>query len=152
MADPGARYILIIDDDHAGLLALSEALRIRLDNITVHTASTAENGLSRLETVEYDLVICDVRLPGMDGLSVLKEVQARRPDTPVVIVTAGALEREEQALYGGAYAFIEKPLQISHFISVVEHALDRTDLARRVKEENAKSVSRLGAHGGLLSR
>lgn len=133
-------HILIVDDEPASLLALSEALRHRLPQVVVDTATTAAPALTLIADTDYDVIICDVIMPGMDGIALLKEAQRRRPETVVVMVTAGGSEREHQALYHGAYAFIEKPLEIDRLTSVIGLALQRANLLRRVTQENRKSL------------
>ena len=134
--------ILLVDDDEATLLALSDALRLRLRDAVVDTAVSCDLAIEQLQSHSYDAVISDIVMPGHDGLTFLKHVQQLRPEMPVILVT-GHPGHEEAALYGGAYALLDKPLNMSQFISVVRAALDRSYLQRRVRERNQASLSNL---------
>ena len=137
------RPILIVDDDTATLLALTETLRLRLDSVTIETAESANAAIDRIHTTLHSVIVCDVVMPGADGLILLKEAQRLRPEVPVILMTAGAIDHEASALYSGAYAFLEKPLNIDHFISVVSAALGHSDLTRRLRERNQNSIVNL---------
>ena len=135
--------ILLVDDDTATLLALTETLTLRLQEVSVETATTADAALDRIHQSIHSLIVCDVVMPGADGLIVLKEAQRLRPEVPVILMTAGAIDQEAAALYSGAYAFLEKPLNVEHFISVVQAGLGHHDLGRRVRERNQHSLTNL---------
>src|SRR5437667_12252169 len=99
--------VLIVDDDPALLHALPEALRLRMDGVTVDTADSAAAALDRIAVRDYDAIITDIKMPGMDGLELLAEIRMHRPDTPT-LMTAGCGEHDlvGPALRGGAYDFI----------------------------------------------
>src|SRR5205823_6799744 len=80
--------ILIVDDDRALLQALPEALRLRMGGVTVETADSAGAALDRIAVRDYDAIVTDIRMPGMDGLALLAEIRTRRPDTPTLMITA----------------------------------------------------------------
>jgi DNA-binding NtrC family response regulator len=123
--------ILLIDDDPASLLALSEALRLRLGDITVDTVDTAEDGLSLMSSTDYDVIISDVVMPSMNGIAFLKEARRRQPTVQVILITAGDTQLEHEALALGAHTFVAKPLDVDRFIPVVAGALAQ---ARRDRE------------------
>jgi DNA-binding NtrC family response regulator len=127
--------ILLIDDDPASLLALSEALRLRLGDITVDTADSAEDGLSLMASTEYDVIISDVVMPSMSGLGFLKEARRRQPAVQVILITAGEVQVEQEALTSGAHTFVAKPLDIDRFIPVVAHALEQARRERHRREQ-----------------
>lgn len=134
--------LLVVDDDQATLLALSEALRLRLGNVAIETATSSECAIAKMSCDPYDLVICDIVMPGTDGLAFLKESRRLYPETPVILVT-GRPGSEEATQFSGAFAFFEKPLEIRGFVDVVRGALERTELQRRVRERNQSSVLNL---------
>jgi DNA-binding NtrC family response regulator len=134
--------LLVVDDDQATLLALSEALRLRLGNVAIETATSSECAIAKMSCDPYDLVICDIVMPGTDGLVFLKESRRLYPETPVILVT-GRPGSEEATQFSGAFAFFEKPLEIRGFVDVVRAALERTELQRRVRERNQSSVLNL---------
>ena len=115
--------ILIVDDDRATLLAMSEALRLKLGTLSIDTAGSAAMAVTLLERSLYDLVICDVRMPNGDGLLVLKQARRLQPQCPVALMTAGGSDAEHLAMLQGAYAFIEKPIDLDRFITMVQVAL-----------------------------
>jgi DNA-binding NtrC family response regulator len=136
--------ILLIDDDPACLMALGEGLVQRLRNVALTTARDCQTALSLLSEKVYHAVISDIRMAGLDGLVLLRQVRERWPQIPVVLITAAERGREEEALYGGAFAFIEKPIDLDYFVSVLQAAMAKTDLHDRIKEANRQSLSKLG--------
>src|SRR5439155_25380256 len=101
--------VLIVDDDPALLQALPEALRLRMAEVTVETADSATAALDRLAVRDYDAIVTDIKMPGMDGLALLAEIRGRQPDTPTLIITGhGEHDLSVHALRGGAYDFIPK--------------------------------------------
>jgi PAS domain S-box-containing protein len=131
----GAR-VLIVDDDLALLEALPETLRLRMDGIAIDTASSAADALARIEATEYDAIVTDIKMPGMDGLALLSEIKSRRPKTPTLLITGhGEHDLAVQALRGGAYDFVAKPIDRDYFVASLERAIDMRRLDRRVEEQ-----------------
>ena len=79
--------ILIVDDDPALLQALPQAVQLRMGGVTVETADSGAAALDRIEAEDYDAIVTDIKMPGMDGLALLAEIRTRRPDTPTLIIT-----------------------------------------------------------------
>src|SRR2546422_702161 len=79
--------VLIVDDDLALLEALPEALRLRMGGVTVETADSAGVALGRIAARDYDAIVTDSRMPGMDGLAPLAEIRRGGPGTPALIIT-----------------------------------------------------------------
>src|SRR3989442_8159832 len=103
--------VLIVDDDPALLQALPEALRLRMNGLTVDTADSAAAALDRIAARDYDAIVTDIRMPGKDGFGLLSEIRTLRPDTPTLLITGhGEQALAIEALRGGAYDFIQKPL------------------------------------------
>src|SRR2546423_10601864 len=91
-------------------LSLHDALPI-LGGVIVETANSASAALDRIAAEDYDAIVTDIKMPGMDGLELLAEIRARRPGTPTLIITGhGENELVVRALRGGASAFIRKPI------------------------------------------
>src|SRR6058998_2920453 len=127
--------VLIVDDDPALLQALPQTLRLRMGGVTVETADSAAEALDRLAARDYDAVVTDIKMPGMDGLALLAEIRTRRPDTPTLIITGhGEHELVVRALRGGACDFIQKPIDRDHFVAALYRAIRAHVLNRRVKE------------------
>ena len=85
--------VLIVDDDLALLQALPEAVRIRMDGVMVDTADSGAVALDRMTARDYDAIVTDIKMPGMDGLELLAEIRTRRPDTPTLMIT-GHIEHD----------------------------------------------------------
>ena len=132
--------ILLIDDDPALLEALSDALRFRM-NAVVDTCHDGLEALERLSKTDYDAVVSDIKMPKMDGLTLLTKIRAFRPVTPVLLITGhGDFEIAARARDGGAYAFIEKPLDREEFIASLKKAVDTRRLSTD-REEHQKDLS-----------
>jgi two-component system nitrogen regulation response regulator NtrX len=133
-----ADRILVIEDNPPGLLALSEALRIKLPGMLVDTAGSAESGLAQLASDQYECVICDVLMPGLDGIELLAFVRQHQPELSVVMVTAGEFVREAEALSKGAFAFLPKPLDLDLLLRTVREAVERTKEIRAFRKRNVR--------------
>ena len=130
-----ASHVLIVDDDPALLQALPEALRLRMSGLTVDTADSAATALDRIAALDYDTIVIDIKMPGMDGLALLAEIRRRRPDTPILMITGhGEQELAIQTLRGGAYDFIQKPIDRDDFVAALRRAILAHALSRRVKD------------------
>src|SRR5882724_6403892 len=128
--------VLIVDDDVALLQALPETVRLRMDGVVVDTADTAAVALNRLEARDYDAIVTDIKMPGMDGLELLAEIRTRRPDTPTLMITGhGEHDLVVEALRGGAYDFIHKPIDRDYLVAVLRRAIEMRELSRRVKQQ-----------------
>src|SRR5437879_9527792 len=98
-----ALHVLIVDDDPALLQALPEALRLRMDGVTVDVADSAAAALERIAARDYDVIVTDIKMPGMDGLALMAEIRGRQPDTPTIMITGHgehALARSEERRVG----------------------------------------------------
>src|SRR5207244_7212983 len=128
--------VLIVDDDPALLQALPEALRLRMDGVTVDTAESGAAALDRIAARDYDAIVTDVKMPGMDGLELLAEIRTQRPDTPTLMITGhGEHDLVVHALRAGAYDFVQKPIDRDYFVASLRRAIEMRALGRRVKEQ-----------------
>ncbi|HWU38196.1 MAG TPA: response regulator, partial [Candidatus Acidoferrum sp.] len=115
------KRILVVDDEESVRWALRKALERA--HYRVDMASDGHAGLQAAEEPGVDLVLLDVRLPGRDGLDVLREIRKRCPDLPVIMMTAyGTLQVAVEAMKLGAYDYIGKPFDMDEVILVVEKA------------------------------
>jgi PAS domain S-box-containing protein len=131
----GAR-ILLVDDDAALLDALPEALRLRMNGIEIDTSDSALGALDRIKEVDYDAIVSDIKMPGMDGLALLHEIRELRPRTPTLMITGhGERDLAVQALRGGAYDFVQKPIDRDYFVASLERAIQLRRLDRQVDEQ-----------------
>ena len=133
--------VLIIDDERS--IRDTLALILGSAGYSVRTAGSAEDGLARLEEQRADLVILDVRLPGMDGLAALKEIKALDEQTDVVMISGHAtLSDAVEATRLGAFDFLQKPLDRDRVLITVKNALERVQLTLRMAEIRRESGGR----------
>ncbi|MHC4472775.1 MAG: sigma-54-dependent transcriptional regulator [Planctomycetota bacterium] len=124
--------ILVIDDEPGICRAFEKYFG--QEGHLVRVSSRAETGLTLATAFEPDVVILDVRLPGMDGLEALKRLKSKDPDVPVVVVTAyGTMETAVEAMQRGAYDYILKPLDLAKTSEVLERAIE----SRRLSDDVA---------------
>jgi two-component system NtrC family response regulator len=131
--------ILLIDDDTTGRALSAHNLRKRGHD--VDEAADGRVGLQLLDPTRHDVVVTDLRMPGLSGMDVLKGARERAPDVPVVVVTAyGSVDVAVQAMRAGAWSFIEKPFSRDRLELAVQRALE----ARRLRRDNRslRSVER----------
>lgn len=129
-------YILIVDDDTALLQALPQALYLRIDGIKIDTSDSALEALKQIQEHDYDAIVSDIKMPGMDGLALLGKIQELRPDTPTLLITGhGEHNLAIQALRGGAYDFIQKPIDRDYFVASLRRAIQMHQLRRQVGEQ-----------------
>jgi two-component system, sensor histidine kinase and response regulator len=134
--------VLIVDDDTALLEALPEALRLRMGGVTVETADSAAAALERIAEREYDAIVTDIKMPGMDGLELLDQIRARRPDIPTLIITGhGDNELVVHAMRGGARDFIQKPIDRDYFVAALYQAIREHVVSRENREERGRLES-----------
>jgi len=128
--------ILIVDDDTALLQALPQALFLRMQNINVDTSDSAAGALQLIRAREYDAIVSDIKMPGMDGLALLVKIRELRQNTPTLLITGhGDHNLAIQALRGGAYDFIPKPIDRDYFVAALRRAIQMHQLQRQVLEQ-----------------
>jgi len=125
--------VLLVDDERNILLTLGRALS--LEGYATETASGGREALEKIAALPVDVVVMDVKMPDLDGLSVLQRAREARPGLPVVIMSGhGSLETVRQAFRLGAFDYLEKPItEKEKLVAAVRNALRMRDLA----EENA---------------
>lgn len=127
-------HILIVDDDPALLEALSEMLQLRMDEIVVDRAESAGVALEWIAKNDYEAIVSDIKMPGMDGLALMAGIRELRPNTPTLLITGhGQHDLAVQALRGGAYDFIQKPIDREYFVASLSRALHMRRLHRQVE-------------------
>ena len=111
--------ILLVDDEPLMRLSMVDALEAV--GYDVHAAASGTEGIEAVRHRTFDLVITDLRLPGADGLSVLKATKDKAPETEVVVITAhGSVETAVGAMKLGAFDYITKPFQMDELLLIVE--------------------------------
>jgi len=129
--------ILVVDDEPNYLIVLSELLKE--EGYEVITAQKGEEGLKIVHENDLDLVITDMRMPGMDGLELLKAVKSYNKDLPVIMITAfGEVEKAVVAMKAGAYNYLAKPFNNEELLLNIRKAIDHYSLLRenlRLRDE-----------------
>ena len=129
-------HVLIVDDDAALLQALPEALKLRMSELMVDTADSAAAALDRIAAQDYNAIVTDIKMPGMDGFALLDEIRARRPDTPTLMITGhGERALAVKALRRGACDFVQKPIDRDYFVALLRRAIQMNELSRQVKQQ-----------------
>ncbi len=129
--DGGQSRILIVDDEQ-NILALFRKI-LEKKGYEVHCASTGEEALEKLETELFDVVVSDLKMPGMSGLDLLSRGKTLDPTMPFIMLTAfGTVHSAVEAMKEGAYDYLIKPIDIEEFRLVIEKALELHRLQREV--------------------
>ena len=125
-------HILVIDDEKAIRDTLKEILEY--EKFNVDTAEDGKKGLAMLQKDEYDAVLCDVKMPGIDGMELLDQAQALVPDVPIIMISGhGTIELAIEATKKGAYDFISKPPDLNRLLITIRNAVDKTSLVSETK-------------------
>jgi PAS domain S-box-containing protein len=128
--------VLIVDDDQALLEALPEAIHLRMNGLEIDTCDSATDALERLREIDYDAIVTDIKMPGMDGLALLEAIQETRPRTPTLMITGhGEQDLAVQALRGGAYDYIAKPIDRDYFVASLSRAVQLKSLDRQIEKQ-----------------
>jgi len=124
-------HILLIDDEAIALTNLTHVLK--REGYDVTACKDGEAGLEAFKRSDFDLVLTDLKMPGIDGMAVLRQVHANHPDVPVIMITGHAtLDSAVEAMKAGAHHYLAKPFRLAEAREVVRSALDM----RRIKREN----------------
>lgn len=128
--------VLLVDDDAALLNALSGAMRLRMPHVALETCDSGLAAVERIAESDFDAVVTDVKMPGMDGLALLSEIRRLRPDIPTLLITGhGQHDLAVQALRGGAYDFIQKPIERDYFVASLTRAINMRQMSRQLDEQ-----------------
>ncbi len=116
--------ILIVDDDAAIRGMLYDLLSEKYE---CNTASSADEAFQYLEVQHYDAILTDIAMPGVTGIELLKRVQLRDEDTPVILISGKGGEHDSESLRAlGAFAYVTKPFRLDEIERVVERAVERS--------------------------
>lgn len=132
-----ADHLLVVDDDSRML----DMLRLHLEEAG-YRVTTADEGAAALEALsrtEVDLVLSDVCMPGLDGVALMEEIEARKPDTPVVLMTAfGTVPSAVEAMRRGAADYVSKPFSMDEIRLTIQRALEQQRLRDEVHRLRAE--------------
>jgi DNA-binding NtrC family response regulator len=143
--------ILIIDDEKAIRKTLSEILTF--ENYKVDEASDGEEGLKKFKEKTFDVVLCDIKMPKIDGLEFLQKAVESSPDVPIIMISGhGNIETAVEAVKKGAYDFIQKPPDLNRLLITIRNAMERNSLVTETKvlRRRANRVQEMiGASAGI---
>ncbi len=133
--------ILIIDDEKAIRKTLSEILSF--EGYKIDEAADGEEGLKRFKDKSYDVVLCDIKMPTLDGIEFLQKAGETSPDVPIIMISGhGNIETAVEAVKKGAYDFISKPPDLNRLLITIRNAMERNSLVTETKVLKRK-VSRV---------
>jgi len=133
--------ILIIDDEKAIRKTLSEILSY--EGYKIDEAGDGEEGFRKFREKEYDVILCDIKMPKMDGIEFLEKAKELNPDLPIIMISGhGTIETAVEAVKKGAYDYISKPPDLNRLLITIRNAMDKTSLVAETKVLKRK-VSRV---------
>lgn len=131
--------VLLVDDEEEFVETLAERMRIR--GMEVSTTNSGADALKLVDDEAFDVVVLDLKMPGIDGLEALKRIKRRRPDIQVVLLTGHAtVEKGVEAIKEGAIEFLEKPIELASLTETIHKAkatkmvLVENETKERIKE------------------
>lgn len=146
MSNRNMQSILVIDDERSIRNILKEILQY--ESYQVEDAKDGTEGLEKIKNKHYDLVICDIKMPGIDGLEVLEKAKEYREDIQFIMISGhGTTETAVEATKKGAFDYIEKPPDMNRLLVSVRNALEKKSLVietKALKKKISKSISIIG--------
>ena len=140
--------ILIIEDEAAIRRVLSKIISEENDTYEVQEAEDGLAGMEMIKNEDYDLVLCDIKMPKMDGVEVLEATKKIKPEVPMVMISGhGDLETAVNTMRLGAFDYISKPPDLNRLLNTVRIALDRTQLVtenKKLKKKVSKTYQIIG--------
>lgn len=144
--------ILIIDDEKAIRKTLSEILSY--EGYKIDEAGDGEEGLKKFKEKNYDVVLCDIKMPKLDGIEFLDRSREANPDVPVIMISGhGTIETAVEAVKKGAYDYISKPPDLNRLLITIRNAMDKTKLVAEtkvLKRKVSKVEEMIGESGPIL--
>lgn len=145
--------ILLIDDEKSIRNVLKDILQH--EGYRVEEAADGEQGLKLLAAQSFDLVLCDIKMPKMDGLEVLDQIMLLQPDVPVIMISGhGTIETAVDAVKKGAFDFIAKPPDLNRLLITIRNALDKNTLVKetRVLKKKVQRVQEIIGNSEGISK
>lgn len=147
--------ILIVEDEKAIRNVLKNILADEDKTFELEEAENGKQAIDMISDKDYDLVLCDIKMPGVDGIEVLENIREKNPDTSVIMISGhGDLDTAVDCMRKGAYDYISKPPDLNRLLTTVRRALDRTDLVKEnktLKKKISKGYQMVGESQALES-
>ena len=129
--------ILVIDDERSIRNTLKDILEY--EKYEVDLAEDGIKALDKIKAASYDVILCDIKMPGMDGIEVLEKFQELISDTPVVMISGhGNIDTAVESIKKGAFDYIEKPLDLNRLLITIRNAMDKSNLVSETKSLKKK--------------
>ena len=143
--------ILIIDDEKSIRNTLREILEY--EKFVIEEASEGAEGIELVKSKKYDIILCDIKMPKMDGIEVLENIM-KLTDTPVIMISGhGTIETAVEAIKKGAFDYIPKPLDLNRLLVTLRNALDRSTLIKEttvLKRKISKTYEMIGESESIV--
>ena len=143
--------ILVIDDEKSIRKTLKDILEY--EKYQVEEAADGVEGFNMLKSGKFDVVLCDIKMPKIDGIEVLEKVMQLNPEIPFVMISGhGTIETAVEAVKKGAFDFIAKPLDLNRLLVTIRNAIDKNALVKEtkvLKKKAAKSNVMIGDSAGI---
>ena len=124
--------ILVIDDERSIRNTLKEILEY--EKYEIELAEDGIKGIEKVKNSAFDVVLCDIKMPGMDGIEVMEQLVQLAPDTPVVMISGhGNIDTAVESIKKGAFDYIEKPLDLNRLLITIRNAMDKSSLVTQTK-------------------
>jgi two-component system nitrogen regulation response regulator NtrX len=144
--------ILVIDDEKAIRKTLNEILTF--EGFTVDEAADGVEGVKKIKENTYDCILCDIKMPKMDGLEVLQVAHEEKPDIPFIVISGhGNLETAVDAVKKGAYDYISKPPDLNRLLITIRNAMDKKSLVsetKQLRKRIARGYEMIGESEGMM--
>lgn len=144
-----AACVLIVDDDPICLLGMQELVSFHLPQVCVHVADSGNTAVTLNRIREFDAILSDVQMPGLNGFSLVAESKRIRPHTPVILMTASP-NLMPSIIKSGAFGFMRKPVNRRYCVTALQHAMMYASLSRLVTNAKACSQKAIETSPGLL--
>ena len=143
--------ILVIDDERSIRNTLKDILGF--EGFQVELAENGRAGIDLVQSSEFDIILCDIKMPEMDGLEVLEQIRKIKPESTVVMISGhGTIETAVEAIKKGAFDFIEKPLDLNRLLITLRNASDKTALIKEtqiLKQKVGKKFEIIGESASI---
>ena len=143
--------ILVIDDERSIRNTLKDILGF--EGFQVELAENGRAGIDLVQSSEFDIILCDIKMPEMDGLEVLEQIRKIKPESTVVMISGhGTIDTAVEAIKKGAFDFIEKPLDLNRLLITLRNASDKTALIKEtqiLKQKVSKKFEIIGESASI---
>jgi DNA-binding NtrC family response regulator len=144
-------HILIIDDEKAIRKTLGEILAY--EGYKIDDAENGDEGLRKIKEKVYDVVLCDIKMPKVDGLEFLEKAKEINPDVPIIMISGhGTIETAVEAVKKGAFDYVAKPPDLNRLLITIRNAMDKQTLVTEtkvLKRKVSKVQEMIGESGAL---